>query len=206
MSNLRIALVFADAIIQPDQRPALIAINTATFLAVLCWVFLATFLVTRFTATWREWFADIFGSKVYFLAWLVPTVAMFFSLYFSEYLGWSPCKLCWIQRGFIYSLAVLMLFNYFRPNTIIRYFGYALAGICPFVSAYHVNVEIRGEETSFCSAAVSCATIWFKTLGFLTIPGMALTASVTVFVLLLMIGRYEKQSKSDQTNGHSIDS
>lgn len=185
-------ILLSDAIIQPDESIAVAAINLATFLAVLCFIFIAGFVATRFSKKSRQRFSDFFEGQIDLLLWLVPTTAMAFSLFFSEYLGWSPCRLCWFQRGFIYPLAVLMLFNYFKPNINLRRIGFVLAMISPFISAYHVWVEIKGEESSFCSVDVSCATIWFKTLGFLTIPGMALTACVTMLVLFYMSGIFSK--------------
>lgn len=180
-----------DPVIQPTEDIARLVINLATFLSVLCLVFLAGFVVTRFTQSMRDWYRDFFGTKVFFLLWLVPTTAMAFSLTFSEYFGWPPCQLCWFQRACIYPMSLIMLIYYFKRTALIRRIGYVFAGVCPFISAYHISLEIKQAESPFCSAAVSCATIWFKTLGFLTTPTMALIASITILVLLYMSSRIE---------------
>lgn len=186
----------ASQTIQPSEPEAKIAINIAAFLSVLCWIFLLGFVITRFNQKMRDWYRDFFGNRVYLLAWLVPTVAMALSLYFSEFLGWAPCRLCWFQRACIYPLVLITLIYYLKHSPILRYIGYALAFICPFISIYHLYIEYKGAESAFCSAAVSCATIWFKSFGFLTTPGMALTASVTIFILLYMSSRLDKSPES----------
>lgn len=191
-------IIFSDAIIQPDEQVARISINLATFLAVLCFIFIGAFAVSLFTKKSRSAFANLFLGRIDFLLWLVPSTAMAFSLFFSEYLGWAPCRLCWFQRGFIYPLAILMLIHFFKPNLILRRIAFAMAIVSPIVSIYHVWIEIKGEESAFCSAEVSCATVWFKTLGFLTIPGMALTACVTVAVLLYMRGIFNDSESIEE--------
>jgi len=184
-------VIFADAVIQPDEPIAQLVINIATFLTVLCLLFLAGFVITRFSQGLRDWYRDFFGTKVFFLLWLIPTTAMALSLTFSEYFGWPPCRLCWFQRACIYPLVIIMLIYYFRRTALWRGIGYVLAGVCPFISAYHMSIEIREAESAFCSAEVSCATEWFKTLGFLTTPRMAGIACVTILVLLYMSSRIE---------------
>ncbi len=45
-----------------------------------------------------------FGNELVFLLSLTATSG---SLYMSQILGWTPCMLCWIQRAFIYPIAVI---------------------------------------------------------------------------------------------------
>lgn len=185
--------LYAAAALQPDETIPKIAINVATFLSALCLIFLVGFVATRFTQKTRDGFRDFFGTNVFFLLWLVPATAMALSLIFSEYFNWAPCKLCWYQRACIYPLVIIMLVYYFKRTALLRRIGYVFAGICPFISAYHVWIELKGEDSSFCSAEVSCAAPWFKALGFLTTPGMALIATVTILVLLYMSSQVESQ-------------
>ncbi len=193
MSSFSIIPHLADAIIQPDESIARLIINIATYLSLLCLVFLAGFMATRYTQELRDWYKNFFGTKVFFLLWLIPTTAMSLSLTFSEYFGWPPCRLCWYQRACIYPLVIVMLIYFFHRVALWRRIGYVLAGICPFISAYHISIEIKAAESPFCSAEVSCATVWFKSLGFLTTPTMALIASLTVLVLLFMSSQLESR-------------
>lgn len=179
---------FTDEAAQPNaDNVARLAINTATFLTILCWIFITLFIISRFTPILRQRFADVVGDKVFFLVWLVPTTAMFFSLFFSEYLGWRPCRLCWYQRVFMYTLAVLMLVYWFWRKREIRIIGYVLAALGPLVSIYHVAIEIDPNiESLSCDPNNPCASPWFKSMGFLTTAGMALTAFITILVLLYL--------------------
>ncbi|MDO9174904.1 MAG: disulfide bond formation protein B, partial [Actinomycetota bacterium] len=42
------------------------------------------------------------------LAAIVAVTATSGSLWFSESAGWIPCRFCWFQRIFMYSLAVIL--------------------------------------------------------------------------------------------------
>lgn len=190
---------FTDSTALPSDTMAKLAINIATFLTVLCWVFIVLFMISRFVPKLKDKFGSVLGENVFFLLWLIPVVAMFMSLYFSEVLGWRPCKLCWYQRGFMYSLALLMLIYWFKRTALIRRIGYVLAGIGPIVSIYHVAVEIKPSlESLSCDPNNSCAAPWFGTLNWiipgdvgLTTAGMALTAFLTIQVLLYLSSKVD---------------
>lgn len=186
MTTVHIAAFFTDQAANLSETNARLAINVTTFLTILCWVFLFGFVISRFNSKLKKMFSDMFAGKLFFLAWLVPTTAMVFSLYFSEFLGWTPCQLCWYQRFFIYSLSLVTLIYYFKRIKVLRIIGYVLAAISPFISTYHLYIENSESESTFCTAEVSCAAVWFKSLGFLTIAGMALTAAITTGVLLYL--------------------
>jgi disulfide bond formation protein DsbB len=201
MTDLNIAAFFTDIAAQPRDTNASLAINITTFLTLLCWVFLAGFILSLLSKKIRTIFYDTLGDKVFFLAWLVPTVAMVFSLYFSEFLGWRPCPLCWYQRGFIYSLSLVTLIYYFKRVDILRRIGYVLATLGPLVSIYHVLLEryptLEGGPS--CDPDNPCASPWFYSMGFLTTAGMALTAAVTTGVLLYMSQKVQAENKATKS-------
>ncbi|MFN8015767.1 MAG: disulfide bond formation protein B [Acidimicrobiia bacterium] len=176
---------FTDTTIQPSQTQASIAVNIATFLAALCWIFLIVFIISKFSKPAKDFLTSVISGKTKLLLWLVPTVAMLFSLYFSEFLGWQPCNLCWIQRGFIYSLSFLMLVYYFKSYKTIRYVAYVFATFSSIVSTYHVLLEkYPNLESATCDPNNPCSSPWFTSIGFLTTAGMALTATITIIALL----------------------
>lgn len=39
--------------------------------------------------------------------WIVSAIATLGSLYFSEIRHYEPCKLCWIQRIFMYPIVIM---------------------------------------------------------------------------------------------------
>lgn len=196
MSNSILAAFFTDIASQPSDTNASVVINLSTLLSVICWIFLTAFIVSQFSKELKAKFIELLDERVFFLAWLVPTVAMVLSLYFSEFLGWRPCTLCWYQRAVIYTLSIVTLLYYFKRAKILRIVGYILAIVGPIISLYHVLLEkypeIEGGPT--CDPNNPCASPWFTSMGFLTTAGMALTASITVGVLLYLSSKVEKTS------------
>jgi disulfide bond formation protein DsbB len=187
VNTFPLAALFTDSVALQDDTLARLAINITTFLTILCWIFIVAFAVSRLTSSMREKFREVTGNYVFFLVWLVPCTAMFFSLFMSDVLGWTPCRLCWYQRIFMYSLAVLMLVYYFKRSAIIRKIGYVLASIGPIISFYHVGVERAWfTESASCDPSVPCSAVWFTSLEFLTLAGMALTGFITILILLYM--------------------
>ena len=101
------------------------------------------------------------------LAALVATTATLGSLYFSEFgLHWTPCRFCWFQRVFMYSLAVVLVVAAIRRDRNARWYAGVLAAIGLLISLWH-NLLERGvlDESSACSTTVPCATPWDVSFG-----------------------------------------
>ena len=120
------------------------------------------------------------------LAALVAVTSMIGSLYFSEAANLVPCTLCWYQRISMYSLAVILVVAAIRHDRGVRFYAWPLAGIGAVISTYHYLVEWWPELESegVCSMTVSCTIVWFRRLGFVTLPLMALCGFLAVIVLL----------------------
>ena len=124
------------------------------------------------------------------LAALVAITATSGSLFFSESgEHWTPCRWCWFQRIFMYSLAVILLVATVRRDRNVKWFAVPLAiiGIC--ASTWHILIEHRVvEESAACFNVQSCANPWrvsFGTLDFstgtLVTSGMPITLAVMAF-------------------------
>jgi disulfide bond formation protein DsbB len=124
------------------------------------------------------------------LAWLVATVGTLGSLWMSEVEKFLPCQLCWYQRIALYPLAVILLVALIRNDRQVWRYVVPLALIGAAVSGYHVQLELFPDQATTCSATVPCTTIWFKELGYITIPVMAGTALLTTALLSLIGGRH----------------
>lgn len=199
---------FASAAAQTDELRASLAINIATLLTICCWLFLLVVIVTRFSSKLKTQFESIFLPKARVLLWLIPTTAMAFSLYFSEVLNFIPCKLCWVQRAFMYPLAFFMLFNLIKENKIMRTVACFMASLGALVAIYHASIEkFPNWESTECDPSVPCTQVWFQSIGFikigdysqglLTLAGMSFTAFVTVLVILFIT----KENKKEIANG-----
>lgn len=118
------------------------------------------------------------------LAMVVAWVATLGSLYFSDVMGFVPCRLCWFQRIFMYPLAVIIPVGILRHDRGIAASVLPLAAIGGSISLYHVLLQKTGWFRDACSALgeVPCSAAYIQWLGFITIPVLALTA----FSLILL--------------------
>ena len=125
------------------------------------------------------------GDQALTLAFVVATVAMVGSLYFSEGAHFPPCRLCWYQRICMYPLVPLLGIAAWRKDAGIRVYAAALAGIGAVISTYHVVLERYPTlESGVCDPTNPCTLIWVRRFGYLTIPTMALSGFAVILTLL----------------------
>lgn len=141
--------------------------------------------------------ALIRGYALY-LAWIVSLVAVGGSLYFSEIAGFVPCKLCWIQRIFMYPLVFLLGRACYLNDR--RQIGYVLPLSITggAVSLYHyMEQKIPGMAGLLpCTSGVPCNTDYIDWFGFVTIPFLALIA-FTIISIALWLGRERAAKDAD---------
>ena len=130
------------------------------------------------------------------LAFLVATVCMAGSLYFSEVAHFSPCRLCWLQRFCMYPLVPILGYAAWRRQArTARPIAAVLASIGAVIATYHVLLERNPQwESSVCDPKNPCTLIWVERLGYLTIPTMALSGFVLILTLLVI-------SREEPTDG-----
>ena len=128
------------------------------------------------------------GWSLIFACWLIAMAALFGSLFFSEVMGLEPCVLCWWQRIFIYSLAVLFLIGLFPfDRSVVRYtLPLAVIGLVFAVYHYLVYSGFIPESLQPCSEKLSCAEVNLELMGFVTIPMLSIFAYSTIILLLLI--------------------
>jgi disulfide bond formation protein DsbB len=157
-----------------------------TFLAILALISLATAIVLIVAP--RRWIVPQIGPVAANLAWAVAVVSTLGSLFLSEVANFIPCLLCWIQRGFMYPLAIALAFPRARRSWAVCL--WALAG--SLVSIYHYAIEqipsFAGSD--FCSATIPCSFIWVEEFGFVTIPFMALCGFLSIAAITLTHRRW----------------
>ncbi|SIS47518.1 disulfide oxidoreductase [Salimicrobium flavidum] len=134
------------------------------------------------------------GSNHLFIAWATALTAMLGSLFYSEFMGYTPCEWCWYQRILMYPLVIIYGASLLKNNKAIAFPGLILSGIGIFVSTYHYLVQ---KVSMFQSAGGSCGAVpctveYVNYLGFITIPFLAGTAFVIIFLShLLMLRKKE---------------
>ena len=118
---------------------------------------------------------------------IIAITATIGSLFYSEVAGYNPCKLCWIQRIFMYPQAIILpLAHIWNDKRIFRY-TLPLSVIGLILAAYHYLLQIGVLTTSTCSTvgfSLACSDRFFMTYGYITIPMMAVSA----FSLLVIFG------------------
>ncbi len=145
------------------------------------------------------WLTQVRASGLWIIC-LITTGAMVGSLYFSEHVGFAPCKLCWYQRIAMYSIAIISFVAALRNDKNIVRYTIVLAPIGLVVSTYHYLLEwFPTLETNVCSLDVPCTAVWFRELGFVTLCFMAGCAFITVIAVSLAIMR---EQKIDSTSTH----
>jgi disulfide bond formation protein DsbB len=124
-----------------------------------------------------------------FLAWTVAASSTLGALFLSDVMQLAPCSLCWYQRIFMFSLAVVLAVGLFPVERfdrgVVRY-GLPLAVLGWLVAAFH-QLLIAGvipETLEPCTQGIPCSEVTIQWFGFVTIPTLSLVAFTAILVLL----------------------
>jgi disulfide bond formation protein DsbB len=129
------------------------------------------------------------------MAAVVALVATMGSLYLSEVADFPPCRLCWFQRIAMYPLVVVLGVGVARRDGGARLPGAILALIGAGISVWHLLIERYPTlESGSCDPANPCSIKWVTELGYLTIPGMALSGFLVILVLIGVARLQPKES------------
>ena len=130
------------------------------------------------------------------LALVIGIVGIITTLYYSEVIGFEPCKLCWFQRIFLYPQAIIVLIALFRKTRDIGYYLITLSVLGAIVAIYHYNLQWGGAPLIPCSAdlTLACSKRYFVEFGYITESMMALTAFLSLIALSLSRIMFEKQT------------
>ena len=159
---------------------------------------LITFLALVVQASWAAtWIATVRTYGVGAICAITST-AMVGSLYFSEVVGYAPCKYCWYQRIAMYSIAIISLVAALRKDNNIAPYALTLAALGLVVSVYHYLLEwgVVNQKTA-CSVEVPCTSIWFREFGFITLCFMAGSAFIAVIAFSLALMRTPQNSSQE---------
>jgi disulfide bond formation protein DsbB len=168
----------------------------ADILAIFLFVIATTSLRDR---GWGKRVGAFFGKYAVLFSFLIAIGGVIGSLFYSEFAHFRPCVLCWIERGFLYTDAVIFIVAMLaRKEEHVRTYGnfvrncaITLSSLGFVVSAYHSYLQLGGNSLIPCSATgVSCEFVYFMEYGYVTIPMMALTA----FALVLLFMVFHKRN------------
>ncbi len=126
-------------------------------------------------------------------AWLTAIFAMGGSLYFSEFVGFAPCLLCWYQRIAMYPLVVILGVAFFRSDAAVWRYALPVSVIGLMISVYHVFIQFRPAlEVGSCGTGPPCSGRYMSVFGFVSIPWMAGGGFLLISALLLALRQSER--------------
>ncbi len=121
------------------------------------------------------------------IAWVISLTAFLGSFYFSEIAGFVPCEFCWYQRILMYPLAIVLGVGWYMEDRRLPYYvlPFSIIGIC--ISTFHYLHQKTDwfTEAVACTEGVPCSGEYINWLGFITIPFLALTAFLSITVLMI---------------------
>ena len=128
-----------------------------------------------------------------FACWLLVTGATLGSLFFSEVMELPPCSLCWVQRIFMFPLAIVLFVGLFPFDAGVVRYGLPLSVSGFAIAAYHwlLQLGVIPESAAPCQQGVSCSEVSLELFGFISIPMMSLLVFSIVTVLLIALKRSE---------------
>ncbi|RWZ55214.1 disulfide bond formation protein B [Halobacillus fulvus] len=125
-----------------------------------------------------------------FIAWATALVATAGSLFFSEVFGYEPCELCWYQRILMYPLVIIYGTALLKKDAQVALPGLILSGIGMFLSTYHYLLQkVPGLASTDSCGLVPCSGQYVNYFGFITIPFLAGTAFIIIFVTHMLLLR-----------------
>ena len=134
-------------------------------------------------------FVKVLADNGFLLAFLVSLAAASGSLFYSDVLGYEPCKFCWFQRIFMYPQVLLLGLALWRKDYWMKTYSIILSAIGGAIALNHYILQTTNVSIIPCSAvgySVSCSKVFVMNLGYITIPFMALTAFVLMILSLLL--------------------
>lgn len=134
------------------------------------------------------------AESLLLLIWTQALIATLGSLYFSEFVGYVPCELCWVQRIIMYPLVIIYGTAIIKKDIKIALPGLILSGLGVLVAIYHYGVQklpALNEAGGFCGE-VPCNVQYINYFGFVTIPFLAAVAFIVIFISHIVLLRVTK--------------
>lgn len=134
--------------------------------------------------------------SLYFV-WVIASIGVLGSLYFSEIQHLEPCSLCWYQRIAIYPLAIIMGIAAFQGFYKIVPYVMPLAVLGIVFASYQVAIQQLPslQFVELCGTGPSCAQSADIGLGPITLPMLSLF-SLCLMTFLLAIAWPAKDKSS----------
>jgi disulfide bond formation protein DsbB len=170
--------------------------NTILSLVIIAQILIVLYIIGFFIKKKNpnSSFVKILGDNGFRLAFLVALISTLGSLFYSDVLGYNPCKFCWIQRIFMYPQVIILGLALWRKEWSISFYSIVLSVLGGLIALNHYILQQTGTSILPCSTvgqnANACNKIFVMHLGYITIPFMALVG----FVLMILAIVFYKQT------------
>jgi disulfide bond formation protein DsbB len=141
----------------------------------------------------KQWLQKFVWPAV--IAITIGSVAI--SLLYSEYFGFVPCSLCWLQRIALYPQALFALMAFkTKEHVFFPLYSIALSLFGLGVGIYHYVYQLLPQETStseilpcLADGTADCAVRVINEFGFVTFPLLSAITFALLIVLYLNLRR-----------------
>ncbi len=157
------------------------------FFAVLGQVIIAL-LIFAFLAKQKA-ITSFFAKRALVFAFLVALLGTLGSLFYSEIVGYEPCKLCWFQRIFLYPQLIILWMALLKRDNNIAPYSIALSAFGASIALYHYLLQLGVAPSIGCVAqgySISCSQKFVMEFGYITLPLMSLTAFLLILGFMLV--------------------
>ncbi len=145
-----------------------------------------------------DWLRQLLWGYELWGAFVVAAIATGGSLFYSQVAPFIPCEFCWFQRVLMYPLSILTLLIAVRGDNRAARYLLPLPIVGAGTSIYHMLIEYGViKEPGACTlTGGGCSTNWIinHDFGYLTIPTLALTASLLIIGFLLLASAGESEA------------
>ena len=179
-------------------------LHTLNFTIAVCSIALAVTTVALYI-DYFVWKGRYFGERIKEARWYivigVTLSSVVLSLLYSEYFGFIPCSLCWLQRIAVYPQALMSVFAYRMKDTIhfpVYGIWLSLFGLSVAIYQYVYQMVPKDAVTSGlmpCLADGSnadCAVKVIDEFGFITFPLISAVTFAFLIVVYLYMHREPK--------------
>lgn len=128
-----------------------------------------------------------YGLVVAFVVTLGGTTS---ALVYSEYFGFVPCGLCWMQRIFLFPQVMLLAGAIFYKDALYARYGIMLSVTGLGIGLYQHYLQMGGTELVRCPLAgvgADCAKRFMFEFGFITFPMLSAISFLFLTVLYIYI-------------------
>ncbi len=141
------------------------------------------------------------ASYVWFLVTALTAGSVVLSLVYSEYLGFIPCSLCWLQRIAVYPQALMVLIAWKGgDHAAFPRYGIGLSVFGLVVALYQYVYQMLPKEVltsgvvpCLADGTADCAAKVIDAYGFVTFPLMSAFTFVLLIALYLHMLREAKR-------------